>query len=280
VSAEAPPQADVGAGAGAATDTSTAAADNTSASAATGANLARALQRVGMIIGLSLLANIVIDGVVREAGSWHAALRWGAAYTAAGVLLLLASGALVSRVFLRGRMRAEIARGNVAAGLVAAGHYVAVGWILDSCMFGRDLRSLTVSALFYLIGVATLVVLQIMYRGLTHYADDQEVIGDNAAAALGFVGITLAFAVIIAHAAEGTFVDWGTSLRGYGRALLLALALYPVRQLVVGPLLLGLPARARGGALDRLIAQERRVAVGGIEALAYVAMSLLATAIG
>ena len=250
------------------------------AAASASVNLARALERVGMIIGLSLLANIVIDGVVREAGSWHAALRWGAAYTVAGVVLLLATGALVSRVFLRGRMRAEIARGNVAAGLVAAGHYVAVSWILDSCMFGRDLRSLTVSALFYLIGVVTLIVLQLMYRGLTRYADDQEVIGDNAAAALGFAGITLAFAIIIAHAAEGTFVDWGTSLRGYAVALLLALVLYPVRQLVVGPLLLGLPARARGGALDRLVAQEGSVTVGAIEALAYVAMALLATAIG
>jgi uncharacterized membrane protein YjfL (UPF0719 family) len=259
MSAEAPPQA---------------------ASPATGVNLARALQRVGIIVGLSLLANIVIDGVVREAGSWHAALRWGAVYTAAGVVLLLASGALVSRVFLGGRMRAEVARGNVSAGVVAAGHYVAVAWILDSCMFGRDLRSLTVSALFYLIGVATLIVLQLMYRGLTHYADDQEVVGDNAAAALGFAGITLAFAIIVAHAAEGTFIDWGTSLRGYAVALLLALALYPVRQLVVGPLLLGLPARARGGALDRLVAQERSVTVGAVEALAYIAMALLATAIG
>jgi len=33
-------------------------------------------------------------------------------------------------------------------------------------------------------------------------------------------------------------------------------------------------------ALDRLVAQERSVTVGAIEALAYVAMALLATAIG
>lgn len=278
MSAEAPPQA--AADADTLVDATASVDVAASAAKSAGANLARALERVGIIIGLSLLAHIVIDGVVREAGSWHAALRWGAAYTVAGILLLLVTGALVSRVFLGGRMRAELARGNVAAGLVAAGHYVAVSWILESCMFGRDLRSLTVSALFYLIGVATLIVLQLMYRGLTHYADDQEVVGDNAAAALGFAGITLAFAIIIAHAAEGTFVSWGTSLRGYALALLLALALYPVRQLVVGPLLLGLPARARGGALDRLVAQERSVTVGAIEALAYVAMALLATAIG
>jgi uncharacterized membrane protein YjfL (UPF0719 family) len=244
------------------------------------ANLARPLARLGFFIGLALLATVVVDGVLREAASWPAGLRWAAAYAGVGTALLLLTGALVSRVFLRGRMRAEIARGNVAAGLVAGGNYVAVGWIMNSCFFGRDLPSLTVSAFFYLIGVATLIALQLLYRGLTRYADDQEVIGENAAAALGFVGATLAFAVIVAHAAEGTFNTWRTSLRGYGIALLLALALYPVRQLVVGPLLLGLPARMRGGALDRMIAQERSVAVGGIEALAYVAMALLATAIG
>jgi uncharacterized membrane protein YjfL (UPF0719 family) len=151
---------------------------------------------------------------------------------------------------------------------------------MSSCFYGRDLRSLTVSALFFLIGVGTLIVLQVLYRALTKYADDQEVVGENAAAALSFAGLTLALAIIVAHADEGTFDGWGASLRRYGLALLLAAALYPVRQLVVARLLLGLPARLRGGALDRLVAQERSVAAGGIEALAYVATALLATAIG
>jgi len=245
-----------------------------------GPNLARALQRAGVLIGLTLLAEIVVDGVVREAGAWQAALRWGATYAGAGIALLLGTGALVSRAFLGHRMRAEIARGNVAAGIVAAAHFVAAGWIMSSCFYGRDLRSLTVSALFFLIGVGTLIVLQVLYRALTKYADDQEVVGENAAAALSFSGLTLALAIIVAHAAEGTFDGWGASLRRYGLALLLAAALYPVRQLVVARLLLGLPARLRGGALDRLVAQERSVAAGGIEALAYVATALLATAIG
>jgi uncharacterized membrane protein YjfL (UPF0719 family) len=256
-----------------------AAADDRSEHAAR-PNLARPLQRVGALVGLTLLARVVVDGVVREAGSWQAAVRWGGAYAFVGIVLVLATGALLSRVFLSGRMRREIARGNVAAGLVAASHYVAVAWIMDSCFFGRDLPSLRISALFFLIGVGSLILLQTLYRGLTHYADDQEVIGENAAAGLGFAGVTLALAVIVAHAAAGTFVGWASSLRGYGVALLLAVTLYPVRQLVVGPLLLGLPARMRGGALDRLVAQERSVVVGGIEALAYVAMALLATAIG
>lgn len=242
-------------------------------------NLARPLMRVGFGIGLALLAGVVVDGVLRESGDRATGLRVSAAYAGAGAALLWAAGALAGAVFLRGRMRGEIARGNLAAGLVAGGNFVAVGWILETCFFGRDLRSLVVSASFFLIAVAALIAMQLMYRALTRYADDQEVMGENVASALSYVGVTLALAIIVAHAATGPFLGWAASLRAFGVALLLALALYPVRQIVVARLLLGLPARLRGGALDRMIAQERSVAVGGIEALAYVATALLATAI-
>jgi len=243
-------------------------------------NLARPLGRVGFIIGLALLAGVVVDGVLRESQDWLSGLRWAAAYAAVGIVLLWTTGALVGVVFLRGRLRREIARGNLAAGLVAGGNFVAVGWILESCFFGRDLRSLTVSACFFLVGVAALIALQLLYRGLTRYADDQEVMGENVASALSYVGVTLALAIVVAHAASGPFLGWRASLRAFAVALLLTLALYPVRQLVVARLLLGLPARLRGGALDRMIAQERSVAVGSIEALAYVGTALLATALG
>src|SRR5262245_6879163 len=126
-------------------------------------NLARPLARVGFIIGLALLAGVVVDGVLRESQDWLSGLRWGAAYAGVGTVLLWTTGALVGVVFLRGRLRGEIARGNLAAGLVAGGNFVAAGWILESCFFGRDLRSLAVSACFFLVGVAALVVLQVLY---------------------------------------------------------------------------------------------------------------------
>jgi len=120
----------------------------------------------------------------------------------------------------------------------------------------------------------------LLYRALTRYADNQEVIAENVASAVSYVGVTLALALVVAHAASGPFLGWRASLRAFVVALLLALALYPVRQLVVARLLLGLPARLRGGALDRMIAQQRSVPVGAIEGLAYVGTALLATAIG
>jgi uncharacterized membrane protein YjfL (UPF0719 family) len=241
------------------------------------------LARAGVLIGAALLAGTVVDGAMLEGGrhSVLGGITWMVLFGAVGLVLLGLTTGLANLLFLGAALRAEIARGNVAAGLISAGHAIAMGLILGSCFYGRDLQSLAVSASFFLIGVATLLGLQRLYRLLTRYADDQETLGENSAAALGFVGVTLAFAIIVAHAADGTFVGWAPSLRGYGRALLLALALFPVRQLVVGPLLLGMPARLRGGGtLDRLVGQERNVVVGAIEAAAYVAVALLATGLG
>ena len=59
--------------------------------------------------------------------------------------------------------------------------------------------------------------------------------------------------------------------------LLWAFLLYPVRQLIVGRLLLGFPLTARGGALDRAIAQDHDWVVSCVEAAGYLAAALLAS---
>ena len=61
--------------------------------------------------------------------------------------------------------------------------------------------------------------------------------------------------------------------------LLLAVALYPVRQLVVQRWLLRLPPDKAGNQLDRAIAQHRDLRVAVVEALAYMAVALWATGI-
>jgi len=241
--------------------------------------IARGLSRVGLILGLAVLSMLVVDGVIRESAGWRSALGWGAAYTGIGAVLIWLGGNLASWLLLGSRMRAELDRGNTAVGFIASGHYVAVSWILVNCFSGRDLASLRVSVVFFVIGVATLLGMQVLYRTLTRYDDAQEVLAGNMAAATSFVGLTLGLALVVAHAAEGTFAGWGPSLRAYAGALLLAVALYPVRQFVVGPLV-GCPPSMRSRALDRLVVQERNFEVGLIEGLAYIAVAALATAIG
>jgi uncharacterized membrane protein YjfL (UPF0719 family) len=232
---------------------------------------ARALARTGSLFG----AFLIVAGAIRGSGHGEhlaADLPWIAAFAAAGLALGVLGGAFLDRALLVGGMRREIARGNIAAGAASASHRIAVGVITARCMYGAEVMSLAIGAAFVAVGVLTLLVFQLLHRKVTRYADDQEVRGENCAVGLSNGGLSVALGIIVGHAAEGTFAGWGASLRAYGLALLLALALYPVRQLFVQRLILG-----GERTLDRAIAQERDLSLGAVEGLAYLATALLVT---
>ena len=132
-----------------------------------------------------------------------------AAFSAAGLLLAALAAALLDRAYLPGGMGAELRRGNVAAGITSAAHRLACGIIAGHCLYGADLATLAVGAAFLALGVATLLVFQVLHRKLTRYADDEEIRGGNAAAALSNGGLGVALAIIIGHAADGSFTGWG-----------------------------------------------------------------------
>ena len=130
-----------------------------------------------------------------------------------------------------------------------------------------------------MIAQATLHLLVLLFRRLTLYAEDQEIIGENVAAALSYAGVMLALAIIVGHAVEGDFDGWGTSMKAYAIALASALVLYPVRQLGVQTLLLGQRFALRGGGLDQLVARERNVGASAVEAVSYIAAAALLTGV-
>ena len=241
-------------------------------------NDARGIVRAGFVCGVAFVASSAIQGCV-HGQDWRADLLWTVVFGGCAVALLAAAGSLGIRVLLRSRLPREIARGNVAAGVAAGAHYAATGLIVARCLYGDDLGTLGVSVVFFVIAQLTLYVFVILFRSLTVYADDQEIMGENVAAALSYAGATLAIAVIVGHAAEGDFAGWGPSLRAYALALLSALVLYPVRQLVVQTLLLRQPLALRGGGLDRLVAQKHDVGASAVEAVSYLAAAFLLTGI-
>jgi uncharacterized membrane protein YjfL (UPF0719 family) len=241
-------------------------------------NAARGIERAGFVCGVAFVASSAIQGFV-HGENWRTDLLWTAVFGGCAVLLLAVAGSLGIRVLLRSRLPREIARGNVAAGVAAGAHYAATGLIVARCLYGDDLGTLGVSVVFFVIAQATLHLFVILFRSLTVYADDQEIIGENVAAALSYAGAMLAIAVIVGHAAEGDFAGWGASLRAYALALLSVLVLYPVRQLVVQTLFLRQPFALRGGGLDRLVAQEHNVGVSAVEAVSYLATAFLLTGI-
>jgi uncharacterized membrane protein YjfL (UPF0719 family) len=237
---------------------------------------AKAISRAGGLAGAFYVIGAALGGSGAGDGL-HRDLVWMGLFAVVGLACGLGAAVGLDRALVRAGLGLELVRGNLAAGITSAAHRIAAGVIAGSCLYGADFTSLFVGAVFVAIGAATLVGFQVLHRTLTRYADDEEVVGGNVAAALSNAGLGIALAIIIGHAAEGSFEGWMTSLGRYALALVLAVALYPVRQVLVGKLILGLPISLRGRVLDREIAEKRNAAVGAVEGLTYVATALLVT---
>ena len=237
-------------------------------------NVARSLLQVGHVLGVVLIAGSVVAGVVRGE-SVGADVGWAAAFGLSGLGLLALTGRVGVRLLLRARLPAEIDRGNAAAGVAAAGHYVATAVVIAHAFGGSGLADLGLSLTFFAVAQLTLHLFVALFRALTTYDDGEEVLQENLAAALSYAGATVAVALLVGRAAEGTFVGWGPSLRSYATTVAEGLVLYPVRQLVVQGLILGARPTLRGGRLDEGIANERNVGMGALEGVSYVAVALL-----
>ena len=239
-------------------------------------NAAERLCGVGQVTAIFLVAANAVKSTVKGDDLVHDA-TWVAAFGLVGVLAIAVTGHLGVRLLLASRLPAEIARGNVAAGLAGGAHYVATGIITSHAMAGNDAMTLGISVAFFVLGQATLHVFLSLFRALTTYDDAEQIAGENFAAALSYGGAAIAVAIIIARATEGDFTGWPSSLRGYAGVLASAFALYPVRQVFVQMLLLRAPFTLRGGPLDRGISVDRSDGIGALEAVTYVAAALSIT---
>jgi uncharacterized membrane protein YjfL (UPF0719 family) len=242
-------------------------------------NTARSILQVGHVLGIFLISTSVVTGCVVGDSVATDAL-WVAAFGGASVVLLAITGSVGVRMLMASRLPAELERGNVAAGLAAASHYAATGYVIARNINGTNLATLGISLIFFVIAQITLHLVVTLFRALTTYDDSEEILGENLAAALSYAGLTMGVGILVGHATEGTFAGWGSSLKGYGLALLLTLVLYPVRQFLVQTVLLGAPPTLRAGRLDEGVGRERNVGMGALEAVAYVATALLISRIG
>ena len=236
-------------------------------------NPARHLLDVGQVLGVFLVAAAVVKNCVRGE-DFVADLVSAGSFGVLGLLLVAVMGRLGTQLLLRSRLPAEIARGNTAAGLAAGSHYVATGIVAAHAIAGSKLRDVGLSLLFFVLAMVALWAFVTLFRALTTYDDAEQIQGENLAASLSYAGLSIGVAIIVGCALDGDFVSWETSLKGFGAILLLALVLYPVRQLFVQSLLLGAPLALRGGRLDTGIGTERNEGIGALEAVSYVATAL------
>jgi uncharacterized membrane protein YjfL (UPF0719 family) len=226
--------------------------------------------QVGQVLGVFLVASSAVKGSVQHAGIATDAIQV-AIHAGVALVLMMVTGHLGIRALLQSRLPSELDRGNVAAGVAAGAHYVAVAVITSRAVSGGSLRDLGLSLAFFVIGQVTLIVFITLFRALTVYDDAEQIHGENLAAALSYAGVSIAIGIIVARALEGEFVSWSESLKGYGGVLLFIGALYPVRQILVQVVLLGAPFTFRGGRLDTGVAAERNEGMGALEAVTYLA---------
>lgn len=242
-------------------------------------NAARAMLEIGHVVSVFLIAGSAVVNCGEGTDLARDAM-WIAVFGGAAVGVSAVVARLGVRTLLESKLEAEIARGNVAAGIAAASHLVATGILVSRAIGGSDWASLGISLVFFVLGQITLHGFVILFRALTVYDDAEEILGENIAAALSYAGMTVGVSIVIGHAVEGQFMGWSTSLLLYGEALLLLLAFWPVRQLIVQGLLVGGGLHLRGGALDEGISRGRNVGLGALEAAAYIATAILVTRLG
>ncbi|MBI5534854.1 MAG: DUF350 domain-containing protein [Deltaproteobacteria bacterium] len=239
-------------------------------------NAATRLVQAGETLGVFLVAGSAAHGCV-HGDQLRSEIFWAGVFGFFGAILLIATGRLGTGLLLGKSLREEVRSGNQAAAIACAGHYIATAIIIARCLYGNDLATLGVSLAFFAIGQITLHGCVLLFRALTSYDDAEEIKGENVAAGLSYAGATVALAMIIGHAAEGTFTGWSSSLKAYGAALLFSLALWPVRQLLVQTIVVGGRPTLWKGKLDEGIARERNAGLGALEAVSYLATALIVT---
>jgi len=191
-----------------------------------------------------------------------------------GLLTVVALG--TCRAFLGTGVQQQLAARNVAAALVVAGVYIATSLTYSGTLSGEG-GGFWIMLLFFLLGQLALLGITYAFRWLTSYDDVQEIAAGNIAAALALMGLLIAVGLIVRRAVSGDYTSFFHSLGSFLLALLLALVFYPVRQVLVQWILLGGPMHWRHSLLDSEITQDKNVAVGLLEATAYVTSALFLT---
>ena len=229
------------------------------------------------VLGVGRHVSEAIAGLMPDAGTLGerlAAVPWQA-WTFAALHLVLAMvslgvGYLLISFAYPCRGLARMAAGNPAAAIQACAHLLGAVVIATVSWGGSDAASLLVSASFCALGWLAVIAIGAGHRLVTRYRDHEEIAAGNTAAALASAGLHLAIAVVVGHAIEGQFTTWSDSLTAFAIALAWALALYPLRQLVLARIIL----RLSPSEMDAAIMARRDHGLGAAEGVCYVISAL------
>ena len=223
----------------------------------------------GIVLGgYTLGLFLALAGLLQGDATTLAADALDLALHGAGALAGMALSAALWRVMLGIDLRKDVVEGrNLGAALLIAATFVAAGLIYQGALSGEGSRGL-VAAGFFALGLGALFAAALLYEFFTPY-DVGEEIGPkgNLAAALAAAGAVIAAGLIIGDAVAGDFLGWKESILETLPYFLPAALLPLVRWTIVDGLLLGF-RRA-----DREVAEDRNLAVGALEAAAYIGVA-------
>jgi uncharacterized membrane protein YjfL (UPF0719 family) len=240
-------------------------------------NKAAAVALAGFMLGV---IQVIIPILSAPSHSFWVDVKGVAAYGIGGILAMTVAG-LAFEQYSRWTgvpLREQIGQGNLAAGILDGAIYFASSQLVAGALTG-DGGALAPTIVFWAAGLVALIVFTHIFRQLTAYHDAEMIKQGNVAAALGCAGLIIAIGMMVGYATSGTFTGYAEGFRNFGLMLLVILALYPVRQIVVQMLLLGGGFSFRNGRLDREIAQDQNVGAGLLEAIGYIAAALIVTRI-
>ena len=233
-------------------------------------NDAQRIAAVGEVLGVFLIAAATVRSSVTGTSVGRDVLVT-AGYGALALVATTFAGKLGVYLLLGSRLAAEVARGNIAAGIAAGAQLLGSALVTSRAIAGASLGAVGLSLVFFVVGQGTLLGFVSAYRALTTYDDAEQIAGENTAAALSYAGLAIAVAVVVSRALEGDFAGWPAAIHEAASILVCLFAFYPVRQIFVQTLLLHAPLRARGGALDAAIAERRSTGMAALEAASYLA---------
>ena len=231
-------------------------------------NLAAALAVAGYYLGLV----VVLVGVVSGPASFSLLddVIGLVIFGLLGIVLLNLSALINDKlVFSKFAIEREIVEDrNVGVGAIAGANYTAVGLITAGAMSGEG--GLLSGLVFWIAGLAALVVAGMLYDRITSYDMHDEIEKGNVAVAAAFAGVLIGFGNIIRLAGEGDFVSWNESLTEFGYYTVVGLILLPFIRLVADKVLLP------GARLsDELLQEQPNLGAGVIEGVSYLAASML-----
>jgi len=240
-------------------------------------NKAAAVSLGGFLLGV---VQVIIPILSGPSHSFRGDVLGVAAYGLGGIIAMAVAGAIFEQYsrWAGAPLREQIAAGNLSAGIIDGAIFFASSQIVAGALTG-DGGSVVPTIVFWMAGVAALIVFTHIFRSLTAYNDADLIRENNVAAALGCAGLIVAIGMMVGYAVSGNFTGYGQGFRDFGVMLLAILALYPVRQIIVQMLFLGGGFSFRNGRLDHEIAQDRNVGAGLLEAIGYLATALVVTRI-